>query len=343
MALLNVTADTGTPKASTQPAREIRAPRLQEECGGDPNHPLAQEVIGYSRAGRLRCPACGGVVERVFPLPESVRNRWHFRRKGGSGECDHEGETVAHRETKLAVAAALLESLAPAGWEVAPEKRLENGRRPDILCEHVAHGLRVAFEVQYANLSRASWRRRQDDYDSLGIPVYWLLGAETRFQRRKGRDDLRSALENEPGQRIIYVGRFDDGAIEAREIAISYLDPEAPPELQDYRLRVPPADLAPLTRDRLRQLKAHEIRHPLPYALEKLSVRLFGNEAGSSEAALKTPLDAWNEKRERVGYRRRQERLDNEATAKTRATEIEAARERHAREILARWDRKEEA
>lgn len=324
---------------------EIRAPRLKEECGGDPDHPHARKAIAASRAGRLRCPVCGSVVERVFPSPESSVERWHFRRRRGEGECDHEGETVAHREAKQALAAALGEVLGPEGWEVFEEKRLENGRRPDVLAEH-AGGARVAFEVQYADISRSGWRKRQRDYDALGVPVYWFLGAEKRYGRR--RDDLRSALEEEAGQRVIFVGRFADaggnlGGIEAREISLSYLDPAAPPELEGYRVLAPPADLASLAPERRRALKVTKRGNSPSFSLRKLGLRLLPGTASSPGAVLRSPLDAWNEKREREGVRRGRERLAREAAQRERSARAEEEARRVREAVLAGWEEEEAA
>lgn len=332
---------------------EIRAPALYEECAGDPKHLRARAVIAASRAGRLRCPVCGSAVERVFPAgdpggsPEREDDagggrRWHFRRRRGEGECDHEGESVAHRETKTALFGALGRVLPrEAGWEVFLERRLENGRRPDVLAVH-ASGTRVAFEVQYAAISRADWRARRDDYASLGIPDYWLLGAETRYGRT--RDDLRSALREEPGQRVLWVGRFggETAEIEAREVALSYLDPAAPQDLQGYRIRVPPSRLHSLPPDEARRLKVHEIRPPKSFPLEGISLRLVGDDSVPQGAVLFTPLDAWNAKRSREGQKRSREREELEAEATARIVRVEAERERRSGRFVDLWNRRQD-
>lgn len=355
---------------------EVRAPELQAECAGDPGHPKARGVIAASVAGRLRCPVCGSVVQRVFPGGDPGKapgrrpgsepgrdagiagddsgaeppRRWHFRRRRGEGECDHEGETVAHREAKTALARALGETL-PEGWVVLLEERLENGRRPDVLAVHRdgASEARVAFEVQYARISRAHWRARRDDYAALGVPDYWLLGAETRWGR--SRDDLRKALAGEPGQRVLYVGRFGPegtGRIEAREAVFSLLDPRAPEELADLRLRVPPSAVRHLSREEARRVRLYEIP-PKAFPLREISLRLVGDPGNpeaptgaTRRAAIFTPLDAHNVGRRREGRRRRRERAEREAAERERAAELAAAREAHAGRVVSAWDRLEE-
>lgn len=310
--------------------REVRAPRLQEECDGDPDHPLAKEVIAASRAGNLRCPVCGGTVERVFPPPESVRQRWHFRRRSGSGECDHEGESIPHRDTKISLADALKVTL-PESWTVLLEHRLENRRQPDVLAVH-ENGSRVAFEVQYANISRSAWLRRHRDYAAIGVRVYWLLGAETRWGR--SRDDLRSAVETPGnGQRVIYVGRFGapdgppdgpdgGGPIEARELVFSYLSGGR--AAGGHRLLASASGLPP------EQRRGTAARgRTLSYGLREIGLL--------EDGTLVTPVDLWNATKEREERRlaAEEERREREEAERIRAV-AEAERA-----VLAAWEREE--
>lgn len=76
-------------------------------------------------------------------------------------------------------------------------------RRPDVLAEHAARGVRVAFEVQYADLSEKEWRERHEDYAALSVRDVWLLG----HHREGRRDVLASVLAREDGQRLAYLGR----------------------------------------------------------------------------------------------------------------------------------------
>ncbi|MDP9438235.1 MAG: hypothetical protein M3P49_05770, partial [Actinomycetota bacterium] len=134
---------------------KILVTELHLACGGDRDHPEARRISQASTKRLLRCVVCGTVVQRMF----GPRKRWHFAVVPGQVSCDHENETVAHHEAKLALFEALTASLG-SGWGVLMEKRLENGRRPDVLATRESDGLRVAFEVQYADLSEAAWRER---------------------------------------------------------------------------------------------------------------------------------------------------------------------------------------
>ncbi len=98
------------------------------------------------------------------------------------------------------------------------EKQLENSRRPDVLAVR-EDGVRVAFEVQYADLSENGWRERHEDYARLGVRDVWMLG-HTRESSK--RDALANALAATEGQRVAYVGRREgEGNVRARE-AIFY-------------------------------------------------------------------------------------------------------------------------
>lgn len=72
---------------------------LEERCGGDSLNPEAQRISQASRLRLLRCAVCGVTVKKVF----GTRKRWHFALFPGAPPCDHENETVEHRESKLAL------------------------------------------------------------------------------------------------------------------------------------------------------------------------------------------------------------------------------------------------
>ncbi len=182
---------------------------LEERCGGDARAPEALRIARASRDGLLRCAVCGTVVRKVF----GTRKRWHFALLPGAAPCDHENETAEHRESKLALYRALGSRL-PDGWSVHLERCLENSRRPDVLAVGEG-GVRVAFEVQYADLSENDWRERHEDYARLGVRDVWVLGHAREGSKR---DALASALAAAEGQRLIYVGQWEgEGNVRARE------------------------------------------------------------------------------------------------------------------------------
>lgn len=102
-------------------------------------------------------------------------------------------------------ASAGADSRGSAGWLVSLEKALENGRRPDVMAEGTGElsGRRVAFEVQYADMSREALAARRKDYADLGVSDLWMLG-EARLE--KGRDLLARELAAAEDQRLIYIG-----------------------------------------------------------------------------------------------------------------------------------------
>lgn len=55
------------------------------------------------------------------------------------------------------------------------DKLVETGRRPDVLVT-LSDGTRIAFEVQYAELTLVAWKDRHDDYVRAGIHDVWLFG-----------------------------------------------------------------------------------------------------------------------------------------------------------------------
>lgn len=179
-------------------AEKVLAPELEERCGGDSSKLEARRIAAASRRRLLKCIVCGATVKKVF----GTRKRWHFALFPGGTPCDHENETLEHRESKLALFRALQQSL-PRGWTMLLEERLTTGRRPDVLAIHES-GAKVAFEVQYADLSAQDWRERHEDYVMLGIRDVWLLG-HVREGRR--RDALADVLAQAEGQRIAYIGR----------------------------------------------------------------------------------------------------------------------------------------
>lgn len=188
---------------------EIVAPALWERCGGDSGNPEARRISVASKGRLLKCAVCGVAVKKVF----GTKKRWHFARFPGAPSCDHENETVEHRESKFALYHAL-KSRLPSGWSVHLEKRLENDRRPDVLASNEG-GVRVAFEVQYADLSEKDWRMRHEDYAKLGVRDVWMLGHAREGNRR---DALANVLATTAGQRILYIGqREGERNVRARE------------------------------------------------------------------------------------------------------------------------------
>lgn len=178
---------------------------IEREAGSDPEHPAAAPAIAASDGGGLYCCVCGSPLRRVFG--SSGTRRWHFAlREAEASACGHEPETEAHRAAKVALHERLEEcmeeSLAGQGWQAHLEKALENGRRPDVLAVNSVSGERVAFEVQYADMSREQLAARRRDYASLSVADLWLLG---HHRLEKSRDLLARELAAAGDQRLIYI------------------------------------------------------------------------------------------------------------------------------------------
>lgn len=153
---------------------EVSAPKLEQICRRDPLSAEASRTRRFSRLGRLRCAVCSAALVAKF----GRRRRWHFasdRRAGGAGRCDHEPETEAHRALKTALRRFFEESLSSRGWSVYAEKRLENGRRPDVLLVSPSEN-RVAIEAQFSRFSAEVLGRRRHAYAAAAVEDLWLVG-----------------------------------------------------------------------------------------------------------------------------------------------------------------------
>ncbi|WP_166396010.1 competence protein CoiA [Rubrobacter marinus] len=252
----------------------------------------------------MRCAVCGTRLVKKFGLI----NAWHFAAVPGQAPCDHESETVEHREAKLALFEALRRVLHE-GWSVLLEERLPDAnRRPDVLAVH-ASGLRVAFEVQYADLPEEEWRARREDYEAAGVRDYWLLG---HLRQEKERDALADLLATEEGQRVAYVGRWEDATPDEAGVRVEeplFLDPDGPGLL-------PPGAAA--------RGRHHDPVRWAGYSLDAFSL--------SEEGVLTTPANALRERLERKRLEEERRRARREEAAR-KAREIDA----ESRERRRKW------
>ncbi len=150
----------------------------------------AGEIRAASQAGRLACPVCREPL--IAKLGEVVA--WHFAHRADSEYRWHEPESDPHKKAKRLLAGHALE-LWP-GAEVREEWRLPQIRQiADVLAAPAGRPA-VVLEIQYADLSGASFRDRHGGYQSLGIHDVWVLG-HTRLRAEKGTavlDSLASAI-----------------------------------------------------------------------------------------------------------------------------------------------------
>lgn len=157
------------------------------------------------------------------------KGRDGFRHGRGGGK--HAPESVNHRQGKAVVAEWLRATYPTATVIVEQATDTQRSNVADVMLT-LDSGQRVAFEVQYAALSVADWRRRHESYLQQGIIDVWLWGhTRVRKSRREPgiyrlegvQDELREAgmrvtfLNPETEQIGIAAGSWDGRACLATE------------------------------------------------------------------------------------------------------------------------------
>jgi hypothetical protein len=152
-----------------------------------PEAPLVRVASGQAdllrplcKSGRLVCPFPGCESPALNTAGGPVR-RDHFRHVQRSAQLEHHPETYFHVVGKAFIADWLRKQ--DADVDVRIEQRLPNDQRPDVLATFV-DGRRLAFEVQYAPIELAVWRRRHHGYRAQGITDFWFWGHTYSHLRR---------------------------------------------------------------------------------------------------------------------------------------------------------------
>lgn len=160
------------------------APLTYLERGG------ADRLRPDTRAGHLLCPLAECDDPRLSVRAGSRRD--HFAHRPGAG--GHGPETLAHHTAKQLIAAWLRHLYPQAALDV-DSADIETGQRPDVLATF-PDGYQVAYEVQFAHLTREQWQHRHDGYVSANVKDVWLFGGR-RYDR-----DPRGA--HPPGARAVH-------------------------------------------------------------------------------------------------------------------------------------------
>ncbi|MFC9558532.1 competence protein CoiA family protein [Agromyces sp. NPDC056965] len=168
----------------------------------------------------------------------------HFR---GGGR--HAPESVNHRQGKVVVARWLRHLYGDDAVAIEAATDTQRSRVADVLLTHPKTRRRVAFEVQYAQLSVAEWRERHESYVRQGVIDVWLWG-HTRIRASRSehafapyrlddvQDELRKAgmrvtfINPELAQLAVAIHRSDSLVSLARKREVDLL----PFELQSIRL-----------------------------------------------------------------------------------------------------------
>lgn len=155
-------------------ARDVRLPvgaaLTYLERGG------ADRLRADTRAGHLLCPLAECDDPRLSVRAGSRRD--HFAHRPGAG--GHGPETLAHHTAKHLVA-NWLSHLYPEVTLDVDSADIETGQRPDVLATF-PDGYQVAYEVQFANLTRQQWQHRHDGYAAANVKDVWLFGGH-RYDR----------------------------------------------------------------------------------------------------------------------------------------------------------------
>ncbi|MFJ5635271.1 competence protein CoiA family protein [Streptomyces goshikiensis] len=131
----------------------------------------------YLAGGMLLCPMPGcGPFARVVASPS---RRHHFAHPAGADHASGTGpQTLWHLSAKEIVARWAAAEPSLDGWELhiddAPITMPEGLRRPDVLAIS-PDGKRVAFEVQYSEITGTEWQERHDFYARAGVVDIWLF------------------------------------------------------------------------------------------------------------------------------------------------------------------------
>lgn len=151
-----------------------------------------KEFKAYTRE-HLRCMFADCPEPKLKAVARYPRRRDGFSHAPGAG--GHSAESLNHLQGK-AVVAQWLAACVPDGTVVV-EAATDTQRLQvaDVLLTF-PDAARVAFEIQYAPLTVAEWKRRHDLYRVQGIHDIWLWGSRTRMRTSRSTYDPAVKLED---------------------------------------------------------------------------------------------------------------------------------------------------
>jgi hypothetical protein len=225
-------------------ARDIRRP------GTDPLVYLARggaETLRQDARDRhLVCPLPDCDQPLLWVRAGSRRDHFAHRTEPCS---DHGAERLMHLQGKAMIAAWLRDRYP--GLRVALEVPIgDRDRVADVLALNPATGGRMAFEIQYSQLTVSEWRERHDTYRDRGITDVWLWGHLPPHCKRVRGDEQggercvtpvmlecagatgRPPLWINPEERMLAVGALCDDTPDEHDLARSW-------EFFDQRAAIP--------------------------------------------------------------------------------------------------------
>ncbi|MFB7836220.1 competence protein CoiA family protein [Streptomyces sp. NPDC056056] len=287
----------------------------------------------------------------------SPSRRHHFAHRSGADHASGTGpETLWHLSAKELLARWAAEEPTLRGWRVhiddTPITMPEGWRRPDVLAVSPDGAARVAFEVQYSELTGEQWRVRHGFYARAGVVDIWLFahhGPQWRTRAATGPARRAELAHQDPrwdaavGLSGLHQALLQDGVTPlwldptARTVgtATARFAPAAPPRRRPSRLVRDPAlyvlppqqdfracyvEADPLEECRI-DLAAGELLTPA-----RARQRLEHEKLLADQAAARERLAALEEQRSRDNeVRRQQEQQQRREKAQAYAAEQEEA------------------
>ena len=178
----------------------------------------------------LRCP----IRECGSPRLMTVSRKHHrdgFRHFPGAG--GHGPEGVFHMQASEFIAVWLRSKYPDCRVQKEERSNSAGERRADVMITHPS-GIRIAFEIQYADLSPEKWQARHDSYKAQGIQDVWLFGHHgdqlTPARREPGGVLLNPTHEQviEAGLPLLwinaYTGQLGTAIVQARGVGDRSVD-----------------------------------------------------------------------------------------------------------------------
>lgn len=147
----------------------------------------AGEIRDWARTN-VRCPFPDCPRPQFKTVARAPRRRDGFSHLAGAHK--HAPESINHLQGKAVVAAWLTRLLGSDAVHVEMATDTPRSRVADVMAV-LPSGQRIAFEVQYADLSVLQWVERHESYRAQGIVDVWLWGHTqigSRHHRPDGRD-----------------------------------------------------------------------------------------------------------------------------------------------------------
>lgn len=132
----------------------------------------AESVREWAKS-QLMCPLPGCPAPDLTVVSRFPRRRDGFRHGAGAG--NHSAESIHHLQGKAVISQWLASLIGADRVEAEAASDTQRRRVADVMAT-LPSGQRIAFEIQYASLSVAGWRRRHESYRDQGIVDVWLWG-----------------------------------------------------------------------------------------------------------------------------------------------------------------------